>query len=150
MELILLFKLFCYMWIGLGGFVCECRVFTKRLSPRTVTTKYGQMRGALVEFPNPDLHPVEAYLGLEYATTLRSQMRFMPPVSPSERWSSIRATFSQRSVCPQTIMNEKELLKQVPVGVVEKRKRMSAFVMSQTEECLSLSIYIPTGLLYCT
>lgn len=123
----------------------EHRVFTQKLSSRTVTTKYGQMRGAMVEFPHPELKPVESYLGLQYATTLTSQMRFMPPMSSGEKWKSVRVAFEHRSVCPQALINEDELKKKLPMGEVERLKRIAHFILTQTEECLNLNVYVPTG-----
>lgn len=123
----------------------ENRVYTKKLSSRTVTTKYGQMRGAIVEFPDPELKPVESYLGLQYATTLTSQMRFMPPMSSGEKWKSIRVAFEHRSVCPQSLIHEEELKKMKPLGEIERLKRIAHFILTQTEECLNLNVYVPTG-----
>ena len=105
------------------------------------------MRGALVEFPGSRLKPVDAFLSLEYGTTMNHiPVRFMPPVSPAERWiESIRVVYTHRSVCPQNLINEEELLKEKPVGEVERLKRLSSFTMSQYEECMRLNVYVPSG-----
>ena len=115
------------------------------MSTRTVNTRYGQVKGALLEFSDKSLKPVEAYRSLQYATTLGTQMRFMPPTSPSDRWKFIRVAFSYRAVCPQPIIKEDKLLRALPHGEIERRKRIAPFIMSQTEECLNLNLYVPTG-----
>ncbi|KAL4220133.1 hypothetical protein ACF0H5_020545 [Mactra antiquata] len=119
-------------------------MYTKVLSSKIVRTKYGQMRGALVEFKDPTLKPVISYLGLQFASTLNSKMRFMPPVSTAEKWKSIRVTFKPRSVCPQEQVVEDDIQGQVPQGEVEKMKRISHWTLEQIEECLTLNLYVPT------
>lgn len=142
---------FCVM-VLLGSMMIvkssENRMFTKTLSPRTVITKYGQMRGALVEFTDRSLKPVDAYLGLQYATTLTSQMRFMPPMSSAEKWRLMRVVFAHRHVCPQKPINKdnfEELKKSKPEGEIERLRRIASFVLNPKEECLDLNVFVPTG-----
>ena len=129
--------------------ICLCRAVAG-MSTRTVSTRYGQVKGALLEFSDRSLKPVEAYRSLQYATTMGTQMRYMPPTSPSDRWKFIRVAFSYRPVCPQPIIKEDRLMKLLPRGEIERRKRIAPFTMSQTEECLNLNLYVPTGRFCCT
>lgn len=122
---------------------CANRVYMKKLSSNIVTTKYGQLRGTIVEFSDPTLKPVEAYLGLQYATTLTSQMRYMPPMSSAEKWTPVRVAFAHRSVCPQPLINEDDLKKTKPRGEVERLKKIAHYLFTQTEECLNLNLYVP-------
>ena len=136
--------------VALFGFLCwnlrtcMCRAIAD-MSSRTVNTRYGQIKGALLKFSDEGLKPVEAFRSLQYASTLGTQMRFMPPTSPSERWKYIRVAFSYRSVCPQPLVKEDQLLRIMPIGEVERRKRIASYITEQTEECLNLNLYVPTG-----
>ena len=123
---------------------CKGRAFAI-MSSRTVETKYGQIRGTMLKFSDENLTPVESYKSLQYASTLGTQMRFMPPTSPSDRWKYIRVAFTYRSVCPQPIFKEEEVVGYLAKGEIDRRKRMVSFVMSQSEECLNLNLYVPTG-----
>ena len=128
---------------------CICRALAV-MSSRTVDTKYGQIRGTLLKFSDEGLKPVEAFRSLQYASTLGTQMRFMPPTSPSDRWKFIRIAFSYRSVCPQPIFKENEVMTYLAKGEIDRRKRIAPFVMSQSEECLNLNLYVPTGKSLCS
>ena len=123
--------------------VSEARLFTSQMSPRVVSTQYGKIRGVLITLPDSHLPLVEAYLGLQYASILGGELRFMPPTSPMETWDGIRVALNFRPVCPQRIPTEEELLKELPVGRVEHLKRIIPFLERQAEECLNLNIYVP-------
>lgn len=102
------------------------------LSPRTVTTKYGSIKGNLVKLSSSlspstrqrpaqssssssssqsssstslDLPDVEAYLGVPYATPPTGGLRFMPPVTPTH-WRGVRLANKPTPVCPQRIPEE--------------------------------------------
>ncbi|XP_064638758.1 neuroligin-4, X-linked-like isoform X2 [Lineus longissimus] len=120
------------------------RVYTRDMSPRTIETKYGKLRGMLVEIPNKHLPPVEAYLGLGYASLLGGNLRFMPPTSPMEQWNGVRVAITHRPVCPQKIPTEEELAAKYPKGRMEHFKRLIPFLKDQNEDCLNLNVYVPT------
>ncbi|KAL3846891.1 hypothetical protein ACJMK2_017843 [Sinanodonta woodiana] len=113
------------------------------MGTRTIKTRYGDLRGALVEFLNQTHKPVEAFRGLQYGTTYAGRMRFMPPTSPLERWKYTRLAFSMRPICPQKNYKEEDLSKDLPKPTVIGIKRASPFNLVQSEDCLSLNIYVP-------
>ena len=123
--------------------VGETKVFATQMSPRVVNTQYGKLRGVLVTLPNRNLPMVEAYLGLQYASVLNGELRFMPPTSPMQTWNGIRVALKFRPVCPQKIPREEELNKKLPLGRVEHFKRLVPFLEHQAEECLNLNVYVP-------
>ena len=138
-------------WISLLFIIllrgCLTTVIVKQLGPTIVTTKYGKLRGSLVEFPKDaylPLKPVEAYLGIPYAALRKNYLRFMPPTSPQQRWRGIHAASKVRSVCPQKILREKPLSEYLPRGTVEVLTRMATFTKDQNEDCLSLNLYVPS------
>lgn len=142
------FSRFCFFCMFIP--VCfvspiEKGIYTKLLSPKIVKTQYGSIRGALVEFKDPSLKPVASYPGLQFGYSLESQMRFMPPISPAEYWDAVRVVFKTRPVCPQKRVVEKNLEGTMPLGEVEKMKRLAHFVLKQEEECLTLNVFVPTG-----
>ena len=126
-----------------GFMLVQAKVFATQMSPRVITTQYGKLRGVLVTLPSRHLPQVEAYLGLQYASVLGGELRFMPPTSPMETWDGIRVALKFRPVCPQQIPTEEDLLKRLPVGRVEHFMRLIPFLERQAEECLNLNIYVP-------
>lgn len=131
--------------VALTSLNVESKVYIAQMSSRVVSTRFGQVRGALVEFEKDrNLKPVEAYLGLQYASLLGGSLRFMPPTSPMEKWNRIRAVMKHRKVCPQRQLDERELEKTLPKGRVRHLASISAFIREQTEDCLNLNLYVPT------
>ena len=119
------------------------KVFATQMSDRVITTQYGPIRGVLVTLPNRSLPPVEAYFGLQYASILGGELRFMPPTSPMETWREVRVALKFRPVCPQKVPSEEELRAKYPVGRAEHFIRLLPFLEQQAEECLNLNIYVP-------
>lgn len=115
--------------------------------PRTriVSTKYGDLRGFVANFPGKTLQPVEVFLGVPYASPPISALRFMPPVTPAH-WKGVRTTDKFSPVCPQKppdIKNETEALKSMPPGRLEYLKKLLPYLRNQSEDCLYLNIYAP-------
>ncbi|XP_028966956.1 neuroligin-2 [Galendromus occidentalis] len=119
-----------------------------RLSSRTVTTRYGALKGSIVTLESAvrqNLQPVEVFLGVPYASPPLGNMRFMPPGTPTQ-WKGIRMADRFAPVCPQkppNIQNETEALKVMPRGRYEYLRRLLPFLQKQSEDCLYLNIYSP-------
>jgi len=125
------------------------KVIATQMSQRIVTTQYGRLRGILVTFPERRLPDVEAYLGLEYASLLGGELRFMPPTSPIVHWDGVRAAHKFKPVCPQKLANLDNLELTMPRRRVNHLRRLRPFLERQQEECLSLNVYVPVrGLNY--
>ncbi|KAK3583366.1 hypothetical protein CHS0354_038985 [Potamilus streckersoni] len=122
------------------------RVIVKQLGPSVVSTKYGKLRGAFVEFPNTasvQLKPVEAFSGIQYASLRNRALRFLPPTGPVERWNGIESAWSSRAACPQKIMREKELVDTMPDASLIQTLRIAQFTKTQHEDCLTLNVVVP-------
>ena len=76
----------------------SCRLTFDTLSARVVTTNHGKLRGVQIDFDGTSLQPVEAYLGVQYASLLGGTLRFMPPTSPTEKWNGVKLANSFRYV----------------------------------------------------
>jgi len=113
------------------------KLFSTQMSQRIINTRYGQLRGLLITLPNRTLPPVEAYLGLEYASLRGRELRFMPPtVSRIGPWNGVRTALKFRPICPQT----------VPTDITPDRlSRILPFLDAQQEDCLYLNVYVPLG-----
>ena len=132
------------IFIGLTHIrISEGKVFATTMGPRVVNTQYGQLRGVLVTLPNTRLPQVEAYLGLQYASVLGGELRFMPPTSPMEKWDGIRVALRFRPVCPQKLPDLAELRDKLPLGRLDQLERLKPFLEKQAEECLNLNVYVP-------
>lgn len=125
------------------------------LSPRTITTKYGQIRGSLVKLSGVstatyDLLDVEAYLGVPYATPPMGGLRFMPPVTPNH-WRGVRLANRLAPLCPQRVshddraalQNEADALKRITRARLEYLRKLIPRLTNQSEDCLYLNIYSP-------
>jgi len=78
------------------------RSLATQMSPYVVETQYGRLRGVLVALPagvaatgrpsqsRSKTVVVEAFLGLQYASLLGGELRFMPPTSSMEKWDGVR------------------------------------------------------------
>ena len=122
----------------------EGKVFATQMTHRVTSTQYGKLRGLQVTLPDPELPQVEAYLGLEYASLLAGDLRFMPPTSPVNRWSDVRPAIKFKPVCPQKLPDlDGEALKRMPTEKVEHLRRLIPFLERQNEDCLNLNIYVP-------
>ena len=113
------------------------KLFSTQMSQRVINTAHGRLRGLLITLPNRTLPPVEAYLGLEYASLRGRELRFMPPtVARSGPWSGVRTALKFRPICPQT----------VPTHIASDRLgRILPFLEPQQEDCLHLNVYVPLG-----
>ena len=121
----------------------RAKIFSTQLGPSIVETQYGKLRGMLVTLSNKNLDQVEAYLGLQYAATLGSEMRFMPPSTTTEKWENIRPALQHRPVCPQVVPSLAQLRAMMPTERVEHFRRILPFLEKQSEECLYLNVYVP-------
>lgn len=131
----------CYVWhclvVGLAF------SHPTQMSHNVIDTQYGKIRGVLINFPNRNLPPVEAYFGIQYASVLGGELRFMPPTSSMEKWEGIRVALRFRPVCPQKLPDLEEMEKRMPRGRVEHFHRILGFLEKQSEDCLNLNIYVP-------
>nr|XP_027205808.1 uncharacterized protein LOC113799389 [Dermatophagoides pteronyssinus] len=104
------------------------------------------------------LTPVEAFLGVPYATPPSGNLRFMPPVAPVH-WRGVRQANHLSPVCPQSLpfssmnlsssstIDSSELQQKLHISPrhYERLQRQIPFLSNQSEDCLYLNIYVPTG-----
>ena len=121
----------------------NAKLFATQMSNNVVETQFGKLRGVLINVPIRNQPQVEAYYGLQYASVLNGDLRFMPPTSSLEKWDGVRVALKHRPVCPQRLPVEAELAKTMPLARVEHFKRLIPFLEKQQEECLNLNIYVP-------
>ena len=123
------------------------RVIRKHLGSTIVTTKYGRIRGSLVEFPKEsfiDLEPIEAYFGLQYAYLRQGRLRFARPTSPVETWKGyVHSATDPKAICPQQTVSPDMLPAYIPNATITMLRRLSYFTDKQSEECLSLNLFVP-------
>lgn len=115
-----------------------------KYSTRVVVTKYGPLRGIILQH-HSNQPPVEAFLGVPYATPPLGSLRYMPPVTPS-MWRSTRLADSFSPVCPQKppeIANRTEALLELPRGRLLYLEKLLPLLSNQSEDCLYLNIYVP-------
>ncbi|XP_024083239.1 neuroligin-1-like [Cimex lectularius] len=112
-----------------------------RYSSRIVETRTGPIRGIILELNSGRLEPVEAFLGVKYATAIR-----YGAAEPVPRWSSTKLADSQPPVCPQAmpdISNKTAALQFMPKNRYNFLRKLSPLLANQTEDCLHLNIYVP-------
>ncbi|XP_042225437.1 neuroligin-1-like [Homarus americanus] len=120
---------------------------TRNLSPRMVRTKYGTLRGLIVNLGVQRLGDAEVFLSVPYASPPIGNLRFMPPGSPSP-WREVKIVDHLGPVCPQRlpdIRNETEALKKMSRGRYQYLRRLLPYLRNQSEDCLYLNIYTPAG-----
>ncbi|KAG8233583.1 hypothetical protein J437_LFUL000994 [Ladona fulva] len=134
---------------------------TGSLSPRTVTTRYGELRGVVWAPDGRHSGAVEAFLGVPYASPPTGSLRFMPPVSGAV-WRGVRLADRPGPACPQRFPEDvaavarameaapnppspadEEIIRKMPKGRVEGLKRLLPHLRRQSEDCLFLNIYTP-------
>jgi len=129
------------------------RTLATQMSPFVVETQYGRLRGVLVALPGglagrgqsrSKTVVVEAFFGLQYASLLGGELRFMPPTSSMEKWDGVRVALKFRPVCPQRVPDVNRLQRDVPTERVDHIKRLLPFLDKQNEECLNLNVYVPS------
>lgn len=128
-----------------GLIVCVAGQMRPSLNARIVRTKQGSVKGVLVIPSNRELQPVEAFLGLPYASPPVGPLRFMSPVSPLP-WNGVRLMDKYAPACPQTlpdVSNEREALRFVTRGRLQYLRRLLPYLRNQSEDCLYLNIYAP-------
>lgn len=117
------------------------------LSPRLVRTRYGELRGVLINLSSRGLGDAEAFLGIPYAAPPIGNQRFMPPGSPSS-WRSTKIADKLGAVCPQKlpdIQNETEALGRMSRIRFMQLKKIIPYLKNQSEDCLHLNIYTPAA-----
>ena len=143
---------FVVAFVHLPASVLSRSSLATQMSPYVVETQYGHLRGVLVALPGglvgraqsrSKTVVVEAFLGLQYASLLGSELRFMPPTSSMEKWDGVRVALKFRPVCPQRVPDVNRLQRDVPTERVDHIKRLLPFLDKQNEECLNLNVYVP-------
>lgn len=117
----------------------------RHLSPRVVTTKYGSLRGQIVNLGSRGLGNAEVFLSVPYASPPIGNLRFMPPGSPSP-WRDVKVVDHLGPVCPQRlpdIRNHTEALSKMSQGRYQYLRRLLPYLKNQSEDCLYLNIYAP-------
>lgn len=119
------------------------KVFATQMSPNVYDTQYGKIRGLIVTLPSQNFPQVEVFLGLQYASLLGGDLRFMPPTSSIEKWEATRVAIKFRPVCPQKLSGLEREFARMPLGRAEHLKRILHFLEKQSEDCLNLNLYVP-------
>ncbi|XP_032510698.2 neuroligin-4, Y-linked-like [Danaus plexippus] len=116
------------------------------LRTRIIGTRYGKLQGVILPMDQHKyLKPVEAYLGVPYATPPTGSNRFAPTRAPAP-WDEVRTVDQMGPVCPQRlpdITNETITLERMPKGRLEYLRRLLPRLKNQSEDCLYMNIYTP-------
>ncbi|XP_050309519.1 neuroligin-1-like isoform X2 [Anthonomus grandis grandis] len=137
---------FCTACLFLVTILISCTgagssLLVHKYSTRVVKTKYGALRGVMIH-----IHPpVEAFLGVPYATPPVGSLRYMPPVTPSI-WKNTKLADRFGAVCPQRlpdIGNRSEALLEFPKARLLYLEKLLPLLANQSEDCLYLNIYVP-------
>ncbi|XP_063241609.1 neuroligin-2-like [Bacillus rossius redtenbacheri] len=109
---------------------------------RVVRTKHGRLQGVAVAGRRP---PVDAYLGVPYASPPVGAARFSPTRAPPP-WDGVRRAERSGPACPQRppdVSDEEAALARMPRGRLEQIRRLLPFLREQSEDCLYLNVYAP-------
>ncbi|CAB3221152.1 unnamed protein product [Arctia plantaginis] len=127
----------------------NCNGFGSRnsmLRTRVIGTRYGKLQGVILPMDQHKyLKPVEAYLGVPYATPPTGSNRFAPTRAPAP-WDDVKTVDQMGPVCPQRlpdISNETLVLERMPKGRLEYLRRLLPRLKNQSEDCLYMNIYTP-------
>ncbi|XP_045506017.1 neuroligin-4, Y-linked-like [Colias croceus] len=116
------------------------------LRTRIIGTRYGKLQGVILPMDQHKyLKPVEAYLGVPYATPPTGSNRFAPTRAPAP-WDDVKTVDHMGPVCPQRlpdISNETLTLERMPKGRLEYLRRLLPRLKNQSEDCLYMNIYTP-------
>lgn len=114
----------------------------------TSTTPITPQTTPLPPSSNLTLLPVEAFLGVPYASPPSGNLRFMPPVAPVH-WRGVRQANHLAPVCPQSlpqwanITDSDTLNRNISQRLFDRIQRQLPFLRNQSEDCLHLNIYVP-------
>ena len=123
---------------------CIAPVTIRQMGSKKVPTRQGLYRGILVEFLGTSLEPIEAFLGLPYASLRSGQLRFIPPASFSRSSDNFMNANITSGVCPQPRFNDnKHFMKSLPLGRYKQIERVMSHTYEQREDCLGLNVYVP-------
>ncbi|XP_049276746.1 neuroligin-4, Y-linked isoform X2 [Anopheles funestus] len=143
------FQYFCIIYFLLVRFLNGATMDlykNSRLGNRIVQTRYGRLQGLVLPLDGYKfLKPIEAFLGVPYATPPTKMNRFSPTRTPSP-WDGIRIADKFSPVCPQrlpNVNNETAALDKMPKGRLEYLKRLLPFLQNQSEDCLYLNVFAP-------
>ncbi|XP_035796127.1 neuroligin-1-like [Anopheles albimanus] len=143
------FQHFCIVYFLLVRFLNGATMDlykNSRLGNRIVQTRYGRLQGLVLPLEGYKfLKPIEAFLGVPYATPPTKMNRFSPTRTPSP-WDGVRIADKFSPVCPQrlpSVNNETAALDKMPKGRLEYLKRLLPFLQNQSEDCLYLNVFAP-------
>ncbi|OXA45848.1 Neuroligin 4-like [Folsomia candida] len=117
---------------------------------RIVETKYGKVQGISVTIAQGRHNPLKnkiVYVGIPYASPPIKSHRF-GPTQTALPWDGVKDAVKPGFVCPQMlpdIRNETAALKEMPRGYLEYLKKVEPYLRNQSEDCLFLNIYSPSG-----
>ncbi|KAK3851285.1 hypothetical protein Pcinc_042056 [Petrolisthes cinctipes] len=136
------------LWLSLSAALAART--SRHLSTRTVSTKYGRLRGLVVNLGSRGLGDAEVFYNVPYASPPVGNLRFMPPGSPSP-WPDVRVSNHLGPVCPQRlpdIRNQTHALQNMSRGRYQYLRRLLPYLRNQSEDCLYLNIYLHSSSRY--